>query len=44
LFVFSITAVQISRNRGVGMKKMAAFCAVGGGSRVEVGLSAVQVA
>jgi len=37
------TAVQISRNRGAGVKKIGAFLALGRGSWVEVGASAVQV-
>jgi hypothetical protein len=37
------TAVQISRNRGTGLKKIGAFCGFRIGSGVEVGLSAVQV-
>jgi hypothetical protein len=40
----ALTAVQISRSLGAGMRKIAAFGAVGGGSRVEDGSSAVQVA
>jgi hypothetical protein len=39
----NLTAVQISRNRGTGLRKIGAFCGFRIGSGVEVGLSAVQV-
>lgn len=39
-----LTAVQISRNRGAGVGKIAAFSSSRGGLRFEVGISAVQVA
>jgi hypothetical protein len=38
-----VTAVQISRSRGTGLKKIGAICGFRIGSGVEVGLSAVQV-
>jgi hypothetical protein len=41
--LLDITAVQISRNRSRGLKKIGAFCGFRIGSGVEVGLSAVQV-